>query len=105
MDVLLVLVAIGGAVVAIAMFVLASRAKRMDRESDERVEMLEVMATGSVLFASETPAAPATEREPVIEIDLPVAVETARALPFVLNVPAASGPGRVFSFDRQRNRS
>ena len=55
MDFLLILVAVGGFVVAVVMLVLASRANRLQRESDERVETLEVMATGSVLFASSTP--------------------------------------------------
>lgn len=51
MDFLLILVAIGGFVVAIVMLVLASRANRLQRESDERVDTLEGMAMGSVLFA------------------------------------------------------
>ncbi len=51
MDFLLIVVAIGGFVMAIVMLVLASRANRLQNESDERVETLEAMATGSVLFA------------------------------------------------------
>ena len=53
MDYLLVLLAIGGAVVAGVMLVLASRASRLERESDARVQELQALATGSVLFASE----------------------------------------------------
>ena len=53
MDYLLVLLAIGGAVVAGVMFVLASRASRLERESDARVHELQALATGSVLFAAE----------------------------------------------------
>ena len=74
MDFLLILVAIGGFVVAIVMLVLASRANRLQRESDERVETLEVMATGSVLFASSTPVSPdllvQTPREDEDDLDL-----------------------------------
>lgn len=51
MDILLVLLAIGGLVVAVAMIVLASRTTRIERESDARVEELQALATGSVLFA------------------------------------------------------
>jgi hypothetical protein len=54
MDFLLILVAIGGFVVAIVMLVLASRVNRLQKQSDERVETLEAMATGSVLFAHAT---------------------------------------------------
>ena len=61
MDFLLIVVAIGGFVVAVVMLVLASRANRLQQESDERVETLEAMATGSILFAH------APETEPVCE--------------------------------------
>jgi hypothetical protein len=54
MDFLLILLAIGGLVVAGVMLVLASRASRMQRESDTRVETLQALATGSVLFAADT---------------------------------------------------
>ena len=54
MDFLLILVAIGGFVVAIVMLVLAARVNRLQKQSDERVETLEAMATGSVLFAHAT---------------------------------------------------
>jgi hypothetical protein len=53
MDYLLVLLAIGGAVVAGVMLVLASRATRLERESEARVQELQALATGSVLFAAE----------------------------------------------------
>ena len=53
MDFLLILLAIGGLVVAGVMLLLASRASRMERESDERVQTLQALATGSVLFAAE----------------------------------------------------
>ena len=61
MDFLLIVVAIGGLVVAIVMLVLAARVNRLQRESDERVDTLEAMATGSVLFAH------AAEDDPVFE--------------------------------------
>jgi hypothetical protein len=51
MDFLLIVVAIGGLVVAIVMLVLAARVNRLQKESDERVDTLAAMATGSVLFA------------------------------------------------------
>ena len=65
MDFLLILLAIGGLVVAGVMLVLASRASRMQRESDARVETLSALATGSVLFAGDevdefVPAPPIT---------------------------------------------
>jgi hypothetical protein len=56
MDFLLIVLAVGGFVVAIVMLLLAVRAKRLQEESDERVDTLEAMATGSVLFASVSPA-------------------------------------------------
>ena len=67
MDFLLILLAIGGLVVAIVMFVLASRAQRQEAESHARVETLQAIATGSVLFAMPNAAGdanePATEHE------------------------------------------
>ena len=56
MDYLLVLLAISGVVVAGVMLLLASRATRMQRESDARVDELQSLATGSVLFAAAAPA-------------------------------------------------
>jgi hypothetical protein len=124
MDFLLILVAIGGFVVAIVMLVLASRVNRLQKESDERVETLEAMATGSVLFAHTAEADPVFE--PAMELgaatDLGLALNefadedeeeapashgvTAAAYPFVMTVPAAAGMGRMqVSFDRSRNRS
>jgi len=126
MDFLLIVLAIGGFVVAIVMLVLASRANRAHAESQERVETLEAMATGSILFAHasapeptdlalnefadeddlifghsvvrEMPSAPATE-------DFAVTAP-APAYPFVMTVPAAAGAGRVqVSFDRAGHRS
>ena len=124
MDFLLILLAIGGFVVAIVMLVLASRANRLQQESDERVETLEVMATGSVLFASSAPVSTdlvvQTPLEAEDDLDfalnafadedempLPARFETpAPTYPFVMTVPAAAGMGRVqVSFDRSRSRS
>jgi hypothetical protein len=65
MDFLLIVIAIGGFVTAIVMLVLASRANRLQNESDERVDTLQAMATGSVLFAH------ASASEPVFEPSLP----------------------------------
>ena len=103
MDFLLIVLAIGGLVFAGVMLVLASRASRTQRESDARVQRLQTMATGSVLFA-----------DPLIEwADGPVelgddAPEPAPAPtfdmrpdahPFVMTVPVRNG--RVTgSFDR-----
>lgn len=68
MDFLLIVVAIGGLVVAIVMLVLASRVNRLQKESDERVDTLQAMATGSVLFAhtagDDTVFEPAMASEP-----------------------------------------
>ena len=114
MDFLLVVLAIGGLVFALAMLVLASRARRMERESDTRVERLQALATGSVLFTSNAPvelgddalelrdeavvlAAP--EPAPLVSFDT-----AATAYPFVMTMPAGAGrvPG---SFDRTQRRS
>ena len=56
MDFLLVVLTIGGHVVAGVMLVHALRTARRERETDARVETLEELATGSVLFASDAPA-------------------------------------------------
>ena len=111
MDFLLILLGIGGLVFAGVMLVLASRASRMERESDARVQRLEALATGSVLFSEppvewangpvelgDDPAPPAPAPAPTFD-------RTADAHPFVMTVPA--GAGRVpggFSFDRRSQR-
>ena len=102
MDFLLIVLAIAGLVVAGVMLVLASRATRMDRESDARVERLQAMAAGSVLFASEAPVESADEAP---EAAPPVTFDTmATPYPFVMTIPA--GAGRVpHSFDRTHRRS
>ena len=110
MDFLLIVLAIGGLVFAGVMLVLASRTSRMQRESDARVQTLQTMATGSVLFADplvEWADGPvelgddAPEPAPVLTFDMP-----ADTHPFVMTVPAGGGrvPG---SFNRtpQRNRT
>jgi hypothetical protein len=51
MDLLLIFISIAGAVFAAVMLLLAFRTTRMERESDARVERLQALATGSVLFA------------------------------------------------------
>jgi hypothetical protein len=61
MDFLLILLTIGGLVATGVLLVLASRASRMERESNARVETLQAWATGSVLFAADVPAKPAAE--------------------------------------------
>ena len=134
MDFLLILIAIGGFVTAIVMLVLASRANRLQRESDERVETLESMATGAVLFASPVaaadPALHGEHEEDDVDFALnqfadedelvamerltrepqPLFAPTAVAAPvpayqFVMTVPELSGAGRVHvSFDRARGR-
>ena len=109
MDFLLVVLGIGGLVFAGVMLVLASRASRMERESDARVQTLQAMATGSVLFADDTlvesPADAVKLRDdrpqpaPALTFDM-----TANAHPFVMTVPA--GAGRVSgSFHRTPHRS
>ena len=132
MDFLLIVIALGGFVTAIVMLVLASRANRLQNESDERVETLEAMATGSVLFATSAPIVQSPQpeeddvdlalnefadedqlcagdsvgtEEPRVLTPAAIAV-TASAYPFVMTVPAAAGTGRVqVSFDRSRTRS
>ena len=116
MDFLLSVLAIGGLVFAGVMLVLASRASRMQRESAARVQRLQTMAVGSVLFAdeevddwagaTELRAADATvfpddAPEPAPSRISDVATE---AYPFVMTVPAGAGrvPG---SFDRNQRRS
>ena len=107
MDFLLIVLAIGGLVFAGVMLALASRTSRMERESDARVNRLQAMATGSVLF-SEPPVEPADavelheyapQQAPVLTFDM-----TADAHPFVMTVPAGGGrmPG---SFNRTPRRS
>jgi hypothetical protein len=94
MDFLLSVLGIGGLVFAVVMLVLASRATRMQQESDERVQRLEAMAVGSVLFADDAP-----QPAPAPAFDM-----TTEAFPFVMTVPA--GAGRVTgSFDRTQPRS
>lgn len=82
MDFLLIVLGIGGLVFAGVMLVLASRASRMERESDARVQTLQALAIGN-----DAPLQPGSH-------------------PFVMTVPA--GGGRVpggFSFDRTPRRS
>ena len=114
MDFLLIVLGIGGLVFAGVMFVLASRVSRMQQESDARVQRLQAMATGSVLFAEppvewasgpvelgDDPGQPAPALAPAPTFDV-----MADAHPFVMTVPA--GAGRVpggFSFDRTPRRS
>ena len=110
MDFLLIVLAIGGLVFAGAMLVLASRTSRMQRESDARVERLQAMATGSVLFAD--PLIEWTDGPVELGDDVQQPAPTltfdmnSNAHPFVMTVPAGGGrvPG---SFDRmpQRNRT
>ena len=114
MDFLLIVLSIGGVVFAAVMLVLASRARRMERESDTRVERLQALATGSVLF---TPDAPVELGDDLLELRDETAVLAAPepaprvsfdtagdAYPFVLTVPA--GAGRVAgSFARTQRRS
>lgn len=110
MDFLLIVLAIGGLVFAGVMLVLASRTSRMERESEARVQTLQALATGLVLF-SEPPVEwakgpvelgdDAAQPAPAPRFDIP-----ADAHPFVMTVPA--GAGRVpggFSFDRTPRRS
>ena len=108
MDFLLIVLAIGGLVFAGVMLVLASRTSRMQRESDARVQRLEAMATGSVLFAEQ----PVAWADGPFELgdDTPQPARTltfdrpADAHPFVMTVPAGGGrvPG---SFNRNPQRS
>ena len=108
MDFLLIVLGIGGVVFAGVMLVLASRASRMERESDARVHRLQAMATGSVLFADpliEWADGPvelgddAPEPAPALTFDM-----SADAHPFVMTVHAGAGrvPG---SFNRTPQRS
>jgi hypothetical protein len=110
MDFLLIVLGIGGLVFAGVMLVLASRASRMQRESDARVQRLQAMATGSVLFADaliEPPSGPVELGDDVWQpAPAPAFDMMADAHPFVMTVPA--GARRVpggFSFDRTPRRS
>src|SRR5687767_12847465 len=108
MDFLLIVLSIGGLVFAVVMLVLASRASRLQRESDDRVHTLQALATGSVLFAADdfvaSPAAAVElrdDRRP--PAPAPIFDATPDAYPFVMTVPAG---GRVpGSFDRNPRRS
>ncbi len=108
MDFLLIVLGIGGLVFAVVMLVLASRATRMQRESDARVHRLEALATGSVLFSDALVESAdeavelgddAPQPAPPLTFDM-----TADAYPFVMTVPAGAGrvPG---SFNRTQRRS
>ena len=108
MDFLLIVLGIGGLVFAGVMLVLASRASRMQLESDARVDRLQAMATGSVLFSDrpfEWTDGPielgddASQPAPARTFDL-----RQEALPFVMTVPAGAGRGPA-SFDRTPRRS
>ena len=105
MDFLLIVLGIGGVVFAVFMLRLASRASRMEREeSAARVQRLQAMAVGSVLFSEplDEPAGEAELRDdaaepapaPALTFDM-----TPSAHPFVITVTA--GTGRVVgSFNR-----
>ena len=87
MDVLLIFLAISGLVFAGVMVLLASRTARMERESSARVDRLQSMATGSVLFTAVEPVQPDSEALAEVaeaEIDAPAEVDasahTARIL-------------------------
>ena len=108
MNFLLIVLAIGGLVFAGVMLSLASRASRMERESDARVHRLHTMATGSVLFYDPVIDEAVEAAELVEEAPQPAAAvtlnATSNAHPFVMTVPA--GAGRVSgSFDRTSFRS
>ena len=114
MDFLLVLLTIGGLVVGIVMLVFAFRTARMERESDARVETLQELATGSVLFASDAPAElaaadAASSFDEFADEEAPpvgpsVSFEMPKAYPFSMTVPA--GAGRIGgSFHRTQDRS
>ena len=109
MDFLLIVLGIGGLVFAGVMLLLASRASRMERESDARVHTLHALATGSVLFADDTlvesPADAVELRrdhpEPAPALTFDLATD---AHPFVMTVPAGAGRGPA-SFSRTSRRS
>ena len=107
MDFLLIVLAIGGLVFAGVMLALAARASRMQRESDARVNRLQAMATGSVLFADalDEPAGEVELGDAVVRPARPLTVNiTADAHPFVMTVPVSTG--RLSgSFDRTPHRS
>jgi len=114
MDFLLILLTIGGLVASSVMLVLAFRAARMERESDARVQTLQSMAIGSVLFASDAFtefADEATGSQSDLRSEEPLAVTPASSFgmpantyPFVMSVPV--GTDRILgSFDRTEQRS
>ena len=109
MDFLLIVLGIGGLVVAGAMLVLASRVSRMQRESDARVDKLQALAIGSVLFTDQ----PFESSGEVVEArnESPQSAPSrvfempADAYPFVITVPAGAGRRVAGSFDRISHRS
>jgi hypothetical protein len=76
MDFLFIFISIAGAVFAGVMLLLASRTSRMERASDARVQELQSMATGSVLFVSEGLA----ESDDATEAPLPLMDEVVAPL-------------------------
>ncbi len=118
MDLLFIFISIAGVVFAGVMLLLASRTRRMERESDARVHELQAIATGSVLFASDGLEAPVEDAfdppfdqvfdpvlEQAIEVPAPPADIATPAHQFVLTVPATAGEGQVFGFARTQRRS
>jgi hypothetical protein len=112
MDFLLIVLAIAGVVFAVVMLVLAFRATRMERESDARVQRLQTLAAGSVLFGADALDEPddkafelldehaVRETPPPVR---PVTVDTtANAYSFVMTVPAGAGrmPGSFYRAQR-----
>ena len=110
MDFLLIVFTIGGLVFAGVMLVLASRTSRMQRESDARVQRLQAMATGSVLFADglvESANGPFELGDDVLQPAPTLRFHmNSDAHPFVMTVPAGGGrvPGSFYRTP-QRNRT
>ena len=109
MDFLLIVLGIGGLVFAGVMLVLASRASKLQRESDARVDRLQTLAIGSVLFSEQSFEPPEgvveARDEPPRSAPSRVFEMPADAYPFVITVPAGAGRRVAGSFERSSHRS
>ena len=124
MDLLLIFLSIAGFVFGGVMLLLGFRTRRMEQESDARVQELQAIATGSVLFGSDSLQSHDHKDDWELAwdgmldetVDKVEAVEEVPALDwtpevhapanqFVLNVPTTAGTGQVFSFARTQRRS
>jgi hypothetical protein len=72
MDFLFIFISIAGIVFAAVMLLLGFRTMRMERESDARVDELQTLATGSVLFVPGGPTELLADSDDITEAPLPL---------------------------------